>query len=193
MYQSYLQVERLPFLDRVTFVMRTAGDPAALAPEVRVALQQPDPDLPAPALLTMQTRLAAHTAAPAFQARVLSLLGAIVLGLSVVGIYGVLAFSVSRRAREFGIRMALGAGAGNLVQMVVSRTLVLAAAGVAIGAGGVVVATRWLDQYLVGMAPTNPGTLVVVALLMVGAALAAAAIPAWRAARLDPTITLRGE
>jgi predicted permease len=192
-YQSYLQVERLPFLDRVTFVMRTAGDPAALAPQVRAAFQQLDPDLPVPALVTMQSRLAAHTAVPAFQARVLSLFGAVALGLSVVGIYGVLAFSVSRRGREFGIRMALGADAGNLARMVVSRTLRFAAVGVAIGVAGVVVAARWLDQYLVGMAPTGPATLVVPALLMVGAALAAAAMPAWRAARVDPTIALRGE
>jgi predicted permease len=192
-YQSYLQVDRLPFLDTVTFVMRTASDPAALAPDVRAALRQPDPDLPVPALVAMPTRLAAHTASPAFQARVLSLFGAVALGLTIVGIYGVLAYSVSRRAREFGIRMALGAGAGNLVRMVVSRTLVLAAVGVAIGAAGALVATRWLDQYLVGIAPTNPATLVIVALLMIGAALAAAALPAWRAARMDPTIVLRAE
>jgi putative ABC transport system permease protein len=70
---------------------------------------------------------------------------------------------------------------------------VLAAVGVAIGAAGALVATRWLDQYLVGIAPTNPATLVIVALLMIGAALAAAALPAWRAARMDPTIVLRAE
>jgi putative ABC transport system permease protein len=77
--------------------------------------------------------------------------------------------------------------------MVVSRTLVLAAVGVAIGAAGALVATRWLDQYLVGIAPTNPATFLIVALLMVGAALAAAAMPAWRAARVDPTMVLRTE
>jgi putative ABC transport system permease protein len=192
-YQCYLQVERLPFLDRVTFVMRAAGDPAALAPDVRAALRQADPILPVPALVPMETRVAAHTAPAAFQARALSLFGAVALGLTVVGIYGVLAFSVSRRAREFGIRVALGAGAGNLVRMVVAKTLALAAAGVVIGAAGAFVATRWLNQYLVGVAPTNPATFVIVALLMIGAGLAAAAMPAWRAARVDPTIVLQGE
>jgi len=73
------------------------------------------------------------------------------------------------------------------------KTLVLATAGVAIGAAGALVATRWLDQYLVGIAPTNPATFLFVALLMIGAALAAAAMPAWRAARMDPTIVLRAE
>jgi predicted permease len=189
-YQSHPQVARLPFLQHGSFVIRSVVDRQLSAANIKAALRTVDPQLPVPALVPMEARMAMQTRAPAFQARVLSIFAAIATALTIIGLYGVLAFSVSRRAREFAIRMALGAGAGRLVGVVVRKTFVLAALGVTIGAAGASGLTRLIERQLFGVTPTDPATFVTVTLLMVAAALAAAAIPAWRAARIDPTAVL---
>ena len=192
-YQSYLQVPRVPFLQHGSFVIRVAADRQVLAADMRASVRQVDPDLPVPALVPMDARMAAQTAAPAFQARVLSIFATTAVVVTVIGLYGVLTFSVSRRAREFAIRMALGADASRLVSVVVRKTLVLAVIGVAIGTAGALGLTRLIERQLFGVAPTDLATFATVTLLMFGAVLAAAAIPAWRAAHIDPTSVLNIE
>ena len=192
-YQSYAQVTRLPFLQHGSFVMRSRADRQVSAADVKAALRTVDPQLPVPALVPMAARMALQTGSPAFQARVLSIFAATATVVTIIGLYAVLAFSVSRRAREFAIRMALGAGAGRLVGCVVRKTLALAALGVTAGTAGALALTRLIERQLFGVTPTDPATFVTVTLLMLGAVLAAAAIPAWRAARIDPVTLLNIE
>jgi predicted permease len=192
-YQSYRQVDKMAFLERATFVIRPTEGPAVLASDLRAVLRQADADLPAPTLVPMAARLATQTASPAFQARVLSIFATGALALTIAGIYGVLAFSVARRAREFGIRMALGAGAGRLVRLVVWKTIRLAAVGIALGSAGALLLTRVLEPHLYGVATDDPGTLLGVVSVVSAAVLAAAAIPVWRAAHVDPTVVLNVE
>ena len=189
-YQSYLQVARLPFLQHGSVVIRSDADLQALTADVREALRRADPALPVPALVPMEARMTRLTAAPAFQARVLSIFAAVALVVTVIGLYGVLAFLVSRRAREFGIRMALGADATRLVTMIVRNSLWLASIGLILGITGALAVTRFIERQLFGVTPTDPATFVAVTALMLLAVLAAAAVPAMRAARVDPTVVL---
>jgi putative ABC transport system permease protein len=124
------------------------------------------------------------------------LLGAfslLALLLAVVGIYGVLAYSVAQRTHEIGIRMALGAEAGDVLRMVLRRTLALAATGIAIGAAAALAATRVLAKFLFEVKPSDPATFVTVAALLAGVAVLASWVPARRAARVDPVEALRYE
>jgi predicted permease len=192
-YQPYGQVGGGLFLRRVTVVVRTTDDLAAVGPAIRTAFRGADPNLPVPSLVPMDDIVFAQVASPAFQARVLALFAGAALLLTVVGIYGVLAYSVSQRTREFGIRMALGAGALGVVRSVAVRTLALTAAGVLIGVAAALATARVLQGELFGVTPTDPATFAAVIVLIVGAALAAAAVPAWRASRVEPTVVLRLE
>jgi predicted permease len=189
-YQSYLQVARLPFLQHGSVVIRSDAELQALTADVRAALRRADHALPVPALVPMEARMTRLTAAPAFQARVLSIFAAVALVVTVIGLYGVLAFLVSRRAREFGIRMALGADATRLVTMIVRNSLWLASIGLILGITGALAVTRFIERQLFGVTPTDPATFVAVTALMLLAVLAAAAVPAMRAARVDPTVVL---
>jgi len=105
----------------------------------------------------------------------------------------VLAYSVSERTHEIGIRIALGAGTGNVMGMVFRNSLALAAAGVSLGTAGALVVTRVLEKYLFDVKPTDPSTFAVVALLLAGIALLAGCIPARRATKVDPVVALRFE
>jgi predicted permease len=192
-YQPYGQVGGGLFLRRVTVVVRATADLAAVAPAIRTAFRGADPNLPVPSVVPMDDIVFAQVASPAFQARVLTMFAGAALLLTIVGIYGVLAYSVSQRTREFGIRMALGAGAIGVVRGVAVRTLALAAGGVLIGVAGALAATRVLQRQLFGVTPTDPATFAAVIALIVAAALAAAVVPAWRASRVDPTVVLRAE
>jgi putative ABC transport system permease protein len=113
--------------------------------------------------------------------------------LTIVGIYGVMAYAVTRRTREFGIRLALGSSSRDVVRLVVIKAAVLALAGVAIGVAGALTLTRVLGQLLFEVTPTDPPTFITVVILLAAAALTAAAIPAWRAAHVDPVVALRAE
>jgi predicted permease len=192
-YQPYGQVGGGLFLRRVTVVVRTTADLAAVGPAIRTAFRGADRNLPAPSVVPMDDIVFAQVASPAFQARVLAMFAGAALLLTLVGIYGVLAYSVSQRTREFGIRMALGAGAIGVVRSVAVRTLALTVGGVLIGVTGALAATRVLQRQLFDVTPTDPVTFAAVIALMVAAALVAAAVPAWRASRVDPTVVLRAE
>jgi putative ABC transport system permease protein len=174
-------------------VVRAAGDPAALAASVRAAVWSIDRDLPISHLRPMREVVGATLDETRFYAVLLGLLGVIALALAAVGIYGVMAYSVSQRTREFGLRLALGAQPGAIVGMVLRRGLALAAVGLGVGVAGAVGVTRFLGSQLYGLSPTDPGTLARGVLLLLGTALAACALPAWRAARVNPMDSLREE
>jgi putative ABC transport system permease protein len=149
--------------------------------------------MPVPTLVPMSQLVSAQTASPAFQARLLSIFAVAALALTIVGIYGVMAYAVTRRTREFGIRLALGSSSQDVVRLVVIKAAVLALVGVAIGVAGALALTRVLGQLLFEVTPTDPPTFITVVILLAAAALTAAAIPAWRAAHVDPVVALRAE
>ncbi len=192
-YQPYSQVRLMGFLDHMTFVLRTPGNPSDLAPAVRRVLRDVDPRIPAQSLAPMQTLVAETTAEPLFQTRLLGAFSILALALAAFGIYAVLAYSVEQRTREIGIRMALGAGAGDVTRMVLRRAAMLIAIGLAAGSLGALAVTRVLASFLFEVRPTDAPTAGAVALLLAAVALAAGWLPARRAARLDPQVALRYE
>jgi putative ABC transport system permease protein len=193
LYYPYLQVSRLFWLGRMSFAVRTASDPLRLATAMRAALREVDRDLPVQRLATMQDLILADAAEPRFQTRLLGAFSLLALILAAVGIYGVLAYSVTQRTHEIGIRMALGAETGDVLHMVLRRTLMLAGAGITLGAAGALAVTRVLAKFLFDVKPTDPVTFVAVAVLLACVALAAGLIPARRATRVDPMVALRYE
>jgi putative ABC transport system permease protein len=192
-YQPYLQVTHPFFLSHMTFAVRTSSDPLSAAPAMRGVLREVDKDQPLQSIDTMQNLIAATTAEPRFQTRLLGVFAILAGALAGVGIYGVLAYSVAQRTHEIGIRMALGAQAADVLWMVFGRTLVLVCAGIAIGVAGALALTRVLSKFLFEVKPNDPATFGAVALLLVFAALAAGLIPARRATQVDPMVALRCE
>jgi ABC-type antimicrobial peptide transport system permease subunit len=160
---------------------------------MRGAIRAVDGDMPIGRMESMQDVIAATGAERTFQARLFSAFAALALAIAVIGIYGVIAYSVTLRTREIGIRMALGAKAGDVLTMVLRRTVALAAAGLAIGSLGAYFATRVLEKMLFQVTPHDPATMVAVAAVLAAAALGAGWIPARRAAKVDPLVALRWE
>jgi putative ABC transport system permease protein len=192
-YQPYLQVTHPFFLIHMTFVARTASNPLGVASGMRGVLSEIDKDQPVQSITAMDNLIAETTAEPRFQARLLTVFAIMALALAIVGIYGVLAYSVAQRTHEIGVRMALGAQTANVVRMLLRSTLVLVGAGVMIGTAGALAVTRVLAKFLFEVKPSDPPTIAAVALTLVCAALAACYIPARRAMRVDPMVALRYE
>jgi ABC-type antimicrobial peptide transport system permease subunit len=192
-YQPYAQVNRPFFLSQMTFVVRTAANPAALAASVRGVIRETDPNQAVQSVATMTDRIAGTTAEPRFRTRVIGAFSIMAVLLSAIGIYGVLACSIAERTREIGIRMALGAANGAIVFAVVRRTLLLAVAGVALGTAGALAVTRVLETFLFEVKPNDPATYAAVAALLVSVALLAGIVPARRASTVDPLVALRYE
>ena len=192
-YQPYLQVTRPFFLNHMTFVAETASNPLGVAPGMRGVLREVDKDQPVQSIATMDNLIVATTAEPRFQARLLSVFAIMALALAIVGIYGVLAYSVAQRTHEIGVRMSLGAQTADVLRMLLRGALVLVGGGIVIGAAGALAVTRVLAKFLFDVKPSDPPTFAGVALTLVCAALAACYIPARRAMRVDPMVALRYE
>jgi predicted permease len=192
-YQPYLQVKRPFFLSHMTFAVRTGANPQSVAAAMRTVLQEVDGNQPAQSITAMTDLVAATTAEPWFQARLISIFSMLALLLSAIGIHGVLACAVTERTREIGIRMVLGAKKSDITRMVLKRSLLLVTVGVALGIAGALAMTRVLTKLLFEVKPTDPATFVVVASLLAAAALLAGALPARRATRVDPLVALRCE
>ncbi len=190
--QLYLPLAQSPVLS-FTVLARTSGDPLALTPAVKGALAELDSGLPLSDVATLDRRVADTLARPRVNAGLLSAFAGVALLLAAVGIYGVIAFGVVQRTRELGIRMALGAGATNLLRMVVSQGMRPVLAGVGLGLAGALAGTRLLRGLLFGVDPTDPVTFLVVTAFLLSVALLASYLPARRAARSDPMIALRNE
>jgi putative ABC transport system permease protein len=142
---------------------------------------------------TMEEVVSETVAQPRFRAELVGAFAALALVLSAVGIFGVLTFSVSQRMREFGIRSALGARAGDLLRMVVASGLRITAIGLAIGLAAAATLTRSLGSLLFGVKPMDPATFLAAPVILAAVALLACAAPAIRAARVDPAVALRQE
>jgi predicted permease len=192
-YQPYLQVTRPFFLSHMAFAVRTAANPGNIAAAMRGVLQEVDRNQPVESIASMADVVAATTAEPGFQARLISIFSLLALILSAIGIYGVLAFAVTERTREIGIRMALGAERSDITRMVLRRTLALVSAGLVLGVAGALVTTRVLARFLFDVKPNDPATFVIVAVVLAVIGLAAGLLPARRATRVDPLVALRCE
>jgi len=174
-------------------VVRTAGDPLTMIKAVREATHSVDPEQGVLETTTMEQRLSDSVAQPRLQTILLGAFGVLALVLACIGIYGVLAYAVSQRMREMGVRMALGAVPGRILREILTGGLRLAFLGLAIGLAAAFALTRYLQTLLYSVKPTDPAVFAIsiAALLLVAAA--ACSLPALRAARVDPIVVLREE
>jgi predicted permease len=191
LYLPMLQTDRVAFLAEMTFVVRTQQDPVVVTPAIRAAVSELDPNLPVPALARMEHIVALTIAEPQFEARLLSAFSLLAQLLAAVGTYGVLAHDVTARTREIGVRIALGAERAAVVRMVLSRVILVAAPGIALGILTTLALTRVLTYSLFEVSPTDPTTLLSVSAALLGVSLLAACLPAHRATRVDPLVALR--
>ena len=190
-YQPIRQLTQTFFLEHMSFVVRATGDPAALVPAMRRAMHDVDANQPIGSMGTVESAISATVAEPLFQARLIVVFSVFALVLAAIGIYGVVAYSVAERTHEIGIRVALGAGRGNVIGMVLRRLLVLVVPGVALGIAGALATTRVLSSLLFEVTPNDPATFIGVAVLLAAVAIAAGLVPARRASRVDPLVALR--
>jgi len=175
------------------FVLRTSGDPLSFAGSVRREMLNLDSQQSPRNIRTMDQVIASSIASPRFHMLLLALFGAIGLTLSAVGIYGVMAYGVSQRTHEIGIRMALGAQIKDVLRMVLTQGMKLTLIGVVIGLAGSFALTRALKTLLFGVQPTDLTTFVIVSIVLVAVAVIASYLPARRATKVDPLVALRYE
>jgi len=177
----------------VSLEVRTAGDPMGLAAAIRREIHALDKDLLVPGAETLRSYRDAGLGQERLSAALLSGLGPLAVVLAAVGLYGVLAFAVAQRTREIGVRMALGARAGQVLRGVMKEALVLLAAGLGLGLAGAAVAGRFISSLLFEVTATDPATYAVTVGVLTGVGAMAALIPARRAAWVDPMVALRYE
>jgi putative ABC transport system permease protein len=189
----YLPHQQTAWGGAMQLVVRTDGDPLALAGVLRNAVWEMDSNLPVSGLGTMDGRVAASMAQPKFRTMLLGLFAGVALFLAALGLYGVLAYFVSRRTHEMGIRTALGASSGNVLGLVLRRGMIMAAVGLVLGLVGGAAASRILQSLLFGVESTDPLSYALVAVSLTVVALAACIIPARRATRVDLLTVLRTE
>jgi predicted permease len=198
--QAYLSSKQVPdgwirFFAPKDLVVRAASgvEPTSLVPAIRTIVRRADPQQPISDVRTLAEIVDRETASRAVQVRIVAAFGAIAFVLAAVGIHGLLSFAVSQRTQEIGVRMALGAQSSDILQMVVSRSLGLSAAGVIPGIALAYVAGRWLQALLVGVTPADPPTVLVVCVLAVVMTIVGSLIPTLRALRVDPITAIRTE
>jgi predicted permease len=176
-----------------TLVIRTAGDPAPMMETFRRELRALEPDIVFVDARTMEENLALTLFPVRIGATLLSIFGCLALGMAAVGIYGVIAYSVSRRTHEFGLRIALGAGTGDVLKLVVRQGMVLVTVGIVLGLAGAIAVTWVLSSILYGISALDPVAFGGTSLLLAGVAFLANYLPARRAARVAPMEALRYE
>jgi predicted permease len=187
------QQEREAFILRfVSFVARTAA-PAMVVDAIRAEIRRVAPDLPIQSTLTMDEAVAESVAPPRFRTLLLALFAIAATLIATCGIYGLMAYAVTQRRREIGVRMALGADGRGVLRLVLMRALRIIVVGVIVGLAGAAGLTRVLQRFLFGVTPTDPIAFTIVTLLLMAVGLMAAWLPARRATRIDPCAALRAE
>jgi putative ABC transport system permease protein len=186
----------LPYLQHPTadmnVLVKTRTDPVALAHPIRTLTQSLDPEATVK-LTTMESHLASAVATPRFSSALISAFAGLAVLLSAIGIYGVIAYSVTQRTGEIGLRMALGANQGKVLTMILLEALRLVGGGLAIGLAGSIVAARLLRSQLFEVSPSDPAVYGLVLCTLLSVALLAAFLPAWRASHVEPLEALRQE
>ena len=175
----------------VAIVLRASGNPTAVAPALRAILRRADPSLPTYDEQPMTSRLARAAARTRFVLVMLGAASVVALAIGAVGLYGVLAYGVTLRRREIGVRMALGASVRDVTRMIARRGIVLAALGVGAGLVGALATTHFLEKLLYGVSPTDPATLTGACVVLFAVAAVASWLPARRAATVSPMESLR--
>jgi ABC-type antimicrobial peptide transport system permease subunit len=176
-----------------TLVVRATGDPLQIARAVEAAVHRVDRDQAVSDIQTMETVFSNSVSSPRFQAILLLVFAALAIALAMIGIYGVVSYSVSQRINEIGIRVALGARSSDVFRLVLREAIALSAIALAIGLLASLALGRVLQSLLFEVTPTDPATLASVAAVVLAVSILAAAIPARRATRVDPLTALRYE
>jgi putative ABC transport system permease protein len=190
--EYYVPQVQIP-LDSTSLVVKTAGDPHSIVGAVREEVRAMDKDLPLFNIRTMDDYLSQSVAQPRLYALLLMIFAGLALLLTIIGLYGVMSYSVAQRTHEIGIRMALGASSRSVLAMVVRQGMLMVTAGIGIGLGVAYVATKVMAKLLFGIGAKDPLTFAAIAVIIAGIALAACFVPARRATRVDPMIALRYE
>ena len=189
---AYLSSRQYAF-GLMTFVVRTTGDPARLGPAAVRVIRDIDPLLPVAAVRPLDDVFAESIARPRLTAMAMSVFAIAALLLAALGVYGIVAYSVSQRAREFGIRVALGAKPSQIIGMVVNQNLRIVAIGLALGLIAAIPATRLLRGMLFQVGPNDPATFIAIGAILAAVAIVAAYVPARRGTQIDPVVTLKAE
>jgi putative ABC transport system permease protein len=176
-----------------TIVLRTSGDPRAVIADARAAIKRVSPNAPVADVRTMREVVSGALRPQRFRAWLVGGFAIAALLLATIGIAGVLSFATSLRMREIGIRLALGSTSGGIARLILWRAAQLVIAGAALGIGGALLAARSLQALLFGVGPADPATLAAVAATLGACALAAALMPAARAASVEPLTVLRAD
>lgn len=188
----YVSIDQLPPPD-MTVIVRSSGNPAQLSAALRDTVQSLDPNQAISTIRSMDNVVSGSVAQPRFASQILGLFAILALLLAAVGLYGLIAYTVTQRTHEIGIRMALGAEPRDVLKLVIGQGLKLALVGAAIGIVGALALTRLMQGLLFQVSPTDPVTFIAVTALLTIVALAASYLPARRAMRVDPMIALRYE
>ena len=190
--ECYIPYRQHDFVGTLNVVTRTAGDPTALEATIQCLVRERSPDV-AMKFTTMETDASENVATPRFRTLLLGVFAGLAVLLAMAGVYGVMAYAVSQRTNEIGVRIALGASTGSLFRLVLGRGLVIAGLGLALGLTAAAAGTRLLTTMLFQVHPNDPLVYLAVAVLLGVVALLACYIPARRAMRVDPMIALRYE
>jgi putative ABC transport system permease protein len=177
----------------MTYVVRTDSDPATIAPAAVRVIREIDPLLPVSAVRPLDEVFAESIARPRLTASAMSIFAGAALLLAALGVYGIVAYSVAQRSREFGIRVALGAKPTQIVSMVVGQNLRVVAIGVILGIAVAIPATRMLRGLLFNVQPNDPATFIAIGVMLSVVAMVASYLPARRGTRVDPVVTLKSE
>ncbi|HEX6314862.1 MAG TPA: FtsX-like permease family protein, partial [Gemmatimonadaceae bacterium] len=180
--------------ERTMYVLlKTSVDPTSLIRSARGVVRELDPQLAITNIRTMEQLLDFSVAQQRFLMLLLVVFGGVALSLAAIGIYGIMSYAVERRAREIGIRMALGGSPGDVIRLVIGQAMRLTILGLAIGLIAALGATKYMAGLLFGVTPRDPITFITIGALLTGVAMVAAWVPARRAVRTDPTTALRTE
>jgi putative ABC transport system permease protein len=183
-----------PFLaGPVSLVVRTMGSQPGLAETIRQEILKLDSEQPVSNIRSMEQAVTSSLSARRFTLTLLGIFAGAALALAIIGLYGVMAYTVAQRSHEIGIRMALGAERGHVMKLIVGQGLKLVLLGLVLGIAGALAMTRFLKTMLFGISPTDPMTFGSIAVMLTAVALLACWIPARRATKVDPLVALRHE
>jgi ABC-type antimicrobial peptide transport system permease subunit len=191
--QAFIPYMGSHYVSDTTVYLRTVGDPNQLITSIRAKVREMDANLPIYAMRTMETQISNSLSTERMIASLSTVFGFVATVLAIIGLYGVMSYSVAQRTREIGIRMALGAEQGKVIEMVMREVLTLIAIGVAVGVPAALLLTRVVKSQLYGLEAHDPWTLGLATGLLAMVACAAGYIPALRASRVDPMRALRYE
>jgi putative ABC transport system permease protein len=187
MYLPYAQAP----LGSLRIVLQTSVPPTSVTKSVRAAVREVDRDLPVFAVRPLEDYVATSIGPQRFYATLVGIFAAVALALAAVGLYGVIAYAVSQRTHELGVRVALGATSSRIASMVVAQGLSLTIGGAVVGVVAAVMVTRVLSALLYGVSALDPFTFIAVLLILIAVAAVASYVPARRAARVDPLVAMR--